>query len=224
MTKKKNRRKPRRSSSQLIRDRRQIATLYLLGELQADIAEKVGLAQSTVSRDIQALHKKWLLDANRDFDEAKATEIAKIDNLEMTYHDAWMRSKEDAVTVTVKEYQDGETETTTVTKGQVGDSRFLSGIHECIDKRCKIFGLNVVNVHVQADWQGEALEKGLNPDELFELFVSRHMGKGEGEMPLLEDGEGKEGKDEKDDILDAEYQELEPELESELELELESCV
>jgi len=202
MAKKKAHRKPRRSANQLARDRHEIARLYLQGCLQADIAKKVGLAQSTVCRDIQVLHKKWLLDANKDFDKAKAAEIAKIDDLEMTYHDAWMRSKEDAVTVTVKEYQDGETETTTVTKGQVGDSRFLSGIHECIDKRCKIFGLETVNVNLRSDWQGEALEQGLNPDELFEEYVSEYMKRLEtAKPPALSMSE--------DDVIDAEYEEME---------------
>jgi len=184
----------------------------------------LGVGQTTVSRDIKALQDQWLESSLVDFTAAKATELAKIDNLERIYYDAWERSCEDAETTTKKAVEDGKKEATKTTKGQVGDPRFLNGVQWCIDKRCKIFGLDVIKVHVQADWQGEALEKGLNPDELFELFVSRHMGKGEGEMPLLEDGEGKEGKDEKDDILDAEYQELEPELESELELELESCV
>ena len=50
----------------------------------------------------------------------------------------------------------------------------------------------------------------MNPDELFEWFVKKHMGK-EKEPLLLGDGN-------KDNILDAEYQELEPEL------ELEPCV
>jgi hypothetical protein len=37
-------RKPRRSASQLARDRRRISELYLEGWLQADIAAEVGLA------------------------------------------------------------------------------------------------------------------------------------------------------------------------------------
>jgi len=209
----------RRSNGQLSRDRRRISDLYLQGWIQVAIAEKLGVSQTTVSRDLRALQDKWLESSLIDFDTVKATELAKIDNLERIYYDAWERSCEDAVVQVAKAVEsskDTRKEGTKTTKGQVGDPRFLAGVQWCIDKRCKIFGLDVIKVHVQADWQGEALEQGLNPDELFELFVSRHMGKGEEkELSLLEDGEG-EGKE--DNILEAEYQELEPEL------ELEPCV
>jgi len=209
----------RRSSGELARDRRRVSDLYLQGWIQADIAKELEVSQTTVSRDIKALQADWLKSSLIDFTAAKAGELAKIDNLERIYYDAWERSCEDAIVQVaraVESANDTRKEGTKTTKGQVGDPRFLNGVQWCIDKRCKIFGLDVIKVHVQADWQGEALEQGLNPDELFELFVSRHMGKGEEkELSLLEDGEG-EGKE--DNILEAEYQELE------LELELEPCV
>lgn len=131
----------RRSNGQLARDRRRISDLYLQGWLQVDIANDLSLNQSTISRDIKALQAEWQKSALIDFDTAKAREIAKIDNLEITYHDAWTRSNEDAETVTVKEYADGDIETTTTTKAQVGDPRFMEGVRWCIEKRCKIFNI-----------------------------------------------------------------------------------
>jgi len=145
-----------RFPAQIARDRRHIGTLYLQGCLQADIAEKVGVSQATVSRDLKALHKKWLASASRDFATAKAKEIAKIDHLERTYYAAWERSCEDAKTITQKQKgkaakrkdQDGEfiaerpAEVSKISKEQAGDPRFLQGVQWCIDKRCKIWGVD----------------------------------------------------------------------------------
>lgn len=135
-----------RSTSQKIRDRRRIADLYLQGETQIDIAEKVGISQGTVSRDIKFLQDFWLKSSLIDFDEAKSKELAKVDRLEREYWDAWERSCEDAESTTEKEIElDDRTirkEATQTAKGQAGDPRFLAGVQWCIEKRCKILGLD----------------------------------------------------------------------------------
>ena len=81
----------RRSSSELARDRRLISDLYFDGRIQADIAKETGLSQATVSRDIKALQRDWLKSSLIDFDKAKANELAKIDDLERRFRQAWER-------------------------------------------------------------------------------------------------------------------------------------
>ena len=146
----------RRSPAQLARDRRREAELYLQGWLQVDIGEELGIDHSTVSRDLKAIQADWLKSALIDFGEAKAREIAKIDALERTYHQAWLRSHEDAETVikktkgTVRKvdaddgtfFQERPAEVNRTSKGQVGDPRFLAGVQWCIERRCKIFGMD----------------------------------------------------------------------------------
>lgn len=142
----------RRSPAELTRDRRRIADLYLQGYLQAEIAAELRLGQATISRDLAALHKEWLTSALLDFDQAKAQELAKIDRLEREYWTAWERSKEDAETVTERgkgTRPEGEErarpqqfERTMQRKGQVGDPRFLGGVQWCIERRCKILGID----------------------------------------------------------------------------------
>ena len=135
----------RRSQSQLIRDRRRIADLYLQGWIQVDIAEKLGLGQATVSRDISALHKLWMESSLFDINEAKSQELAKIDRLEREYWDAWERSCENAETMVQRGVEaDGKQrkEATKTVKGQTGDPRFLAGIQWCIERRCKILGID----------------------------------------------------------------------------------
>ena len=141
----------RRSSAELARDRRKIADLYLKGWIQADIADELGVNQSTVSRDIKALQKDWLESALVDFNEAKSQELAKIDRLEREYWQAWERSCEDAETVTEKARasrgaeKPDSIEKTKQAKGQAGDPRFLNGVQWCIERRCKILGIDAPN-------------------------------------------------------------------------------
>jgi predicted transcriptional regulator len=139
-----------RDSAQIAAHRRQIADLYLRGRLQAEIAEQVGISQSTVSRDLKALQGEWLRSALMDFNEAKARELAKIDHLERTYWAAWQRSQEDAETEATKaiDVKDGKRyEVATQRKGQAGDPRFLQGVQWCIERRCKIIGVDAPDRH-----------------------------------------------------------------------------
>jgi len=161
MAEEKEHRKPRRSAAQLARDRRRIAGLYLEGQLQADIAEAVGVSQSTVSNDLKAIQQEWLQSSLMDFNEARAQEIAKIDRLEREYWAAWQRSCEDAETSTQKvkgklqKYQDDSgkfvaeqpAEATKTSREQAGDPRFLSGVQWCIERRCKLLGIDAPQRH-----------------------------------------------------------------------------
>ena len=147
MSEAKSHRKPRRSASQLARDRRKIAELYLEGYLQADIADDVGLSQSTVSSDIKALQKEWLASALIDFNEAKAREIAKVDKLEREYYNAWRRSCEDAEQMTQEGTPEGIDKVKKTSKGQAGDPRFLQGVQWCIERRCKMLGVDAPERH-----------------------------------------------------------------------------
>ena len=134
----------RREPAQLARDRRRVAEMYLRGALQSDIAEELGIDQSTVSRDLQSLRDEWLQSALVDINEAKARELAKIDGLEVEYWVAWQESKKDAETITHEEKAGWQaySKDTTQYVGQVGNPSFLAGVQWCITKRCQILGLD----------------------------------------------------------------------------------
>jgi hypothetical protein len=78
--------------------RTKVAKLYLLGKTQYEIAREVRCSQGTVGNDLAALREEWLASALLDFGEAKARELARIDNLESEAWDAWYRSAEDSRT------------------------------------------------------------------------------------------------------------------------------
>ena len=147
---------PKRSKLELSEDRRIIAAAYLRGVFQADIAAQLNaregiaytITRQTIGNDLKVIRKAWLASAVRDFDERQSQELAKVDELEATYWAAYDRSCEDVVTKKTygKVTKDGDFTRTRpadiITKGQVGDPRFLQGVQWCIKRRCEIMGLD----------------------------------------------------------------------------------
>lgn len=139
---------PKRSHFQIQRDRQRIADWYCQGLTQADIAERLNagrdftLSQQTISNDLRAIQKEWLESSLRDFDEMRAEQLGKIDRLEREYWRGWERSCEDAETVRKEGPASGVEKIVKTEKGQAGDPRFLSGVERCIERRCKLLGLD----------------------------------------------------------------------------------
>jgi len=157
--------KGRRTALRRAADRREIAERYLRGQRQYIIAEQMDLTPSTVCRDIQFLCKEWIKAALVDFDEAKAQELAKINQLERTYWEGWEASKEAKVTVSRERRIDGVlvTQRQEVRSG-IGDPKFLAGINACIAQRCKLLGLDAPIksqelLYDMTSWPSWALER-----------------------------------------------------------------
>ena len=146
-----------RSKSEIERDRRKIARLYLEGKIQGEIAEALNISQATVSRDLTFLQKEWTVARINDIDERKRIELAKLDNLELTYWEGWKRSQE-AIKVETQKIQgsakpqkEGEEKRDSTpeklekinrVETQVGDPRFLAGVQDCIKQRRELLGMD----------------------------------------------------------------------------------
>jgi len=165
---------PKRTSFQIDRDRREIADLYLKGHTQAEIAAYINadknraytLSRQMISYDLIALRKLWLKSSLIDIDEMKANELAKIDHLELEYWDAWKRSQDDAEEIKELLVEDiGIIPVERKLKGQAGDPRFLQGVQWCIERRCKILG-------VDAPSKAEITGKGGGPIETKDVSLT----------------------------------------------------
>lgn len=121
--------------------REQVAALYLRGYRQRQIAEQLKTSQSTISKDLKALHQEWKESRLHSMDEAKAAELDRLAEVEREAWEAWEQSKKDAVVYRTKDGKDG-TEKQTIRKGQVGDPRFLERVQQVINKRCELLGLD----------------------------------------------------------------------------------
>jgi hypothetical protein len=151
--------KAKRSKSQLARDRLKISEMYLAGKIQWEIATELKLNQCTVSRDLVEIQKEWKIRAGKQIDLIKAQELSKIDQLERTYWEAWERSCVEGRRHTTKMrgtitrelnepnaerrfVQETPTEQIVTTIELIGDKRFLEGVQWCIERRCKMLGLD----------------------------------------------------------------------------------
>jgi transposase len=57
--------------------RKLVASLYLQGKFQAEIAQAVSVDRGTVSRDLKAVEAEWMKSGVMDLSVAKARELAK---------------------------------------------------------------------------------------------------------------------------------------------------
>jgi len=131
----------KRSKIQVEKDRREIANLYLQGIIQAEIGARLGMTQPMVCYDIKVIKKRWLASSVRDFDEAKARELARIDNVETVAWRQFELSQGDKKSTTVKK-SEGGTEATKKIEERLGDPRYLKIVLDCVDRRCKILGVD----------------------------------------------------------------------------------
>lgn len=155
--------------------RKKVVRLYLEGNSQATIAETVEVDKETISRDLAFIRKEWLSEMVKDFNELKAKELAKIDNLEAEAWEAWRKSAEPVTTTrkrteSVRQHQykgKGRTkgahqlvpirfhEETTIREGGTGDPKFMEVISWCIETRLRIANLlkgDTVNQEVTINW------------------------------------------------------------------------
>ena len=136
-----------RSPLERERDLRETAALYLRGLTHYEIAQRLNVSRQQIGYDLKVLQRRWQESALADFNAKKAAELARVDELERTYWEAWERSCQFREVTTQERTQEGE--------GQAGDSRlkagvrkeqrdgnaeFLKGIERCIEMRCKIIG------------------------------------------------------------------------------------
>jgi hypothetical protein len=145
---------------QILDMRKKIARGYLEGKSQLEIAKDVGCTIQNISYHLGKIREEWLKTLVSDFDERKAKEVAKIDNLEEEAWAAFTRSCQNAETLQTEQdevvvkirgedglptgetiVEPGPVTTKRTSRGQAGDPRFLDKIAWCIDMRCKIFGI-----------------------------------------------------------------------------------
>ena len=135
----------KRTFIQIEDERREIASLYLQGKTQQAIAERLDLSRQQIGYDLKAIQRRWREDTARDLDTDKSRELAKIDELERTYWQAWEDSLEQVTTETsslVNSAKDSRNRATIRREDKQGNPGYLRGVMDCIQQRCKLLGLD----------------------------------------------------------------------------------
>lgn len=158
------------------KERLVIARYFLQGRNERQIADHVGRTQQYVSLAIKSLEEEWRTKASADFATAKAKELARIENLERTYWDAWFRSLGGTKSMTVRASgeknergKDGKlvnVERSERTENTYGDPRFLAGVQWCIERRVKMFGFDQpVKFELVDEIKRKAISYGLTAED-----------------------------------------------------------
>ena len=119
--------KTKRNPFQIERDRQTIARLTLRGVTQAEIAKRLKMTQPMVAYDLAAVRKEWQAREANALAEARAVTMAQLDELQRTYWTSFARSK--------------------TRRRAAGDPRFLAGVSSCIERRCRLLGLDTPSVY-----------------------------------------------------------------------------
>jgi hypothetical protein len=127
-------------SPAVLERRREVARRYSRGEAQWEIARALRVNAATITRDLDAVRKEWRAEALGDLGKVVAEQLARIDECERQAWAGWAKSQENAETLRAKKRGD-VAETEKVSKGQAGDPRFLDVVLRCVERRCKLLGI-----------------------------------------------------------------------------------
>ena len=126
-------------------DLRETAALYLRGLTQLEIAQRLNVSRQQIAYDLKVLQRRWQESGLADYGARKASALAKVDELERTYWEAWERSCQPREVSTQEKVQGGagRAEGGRLKAGvrrekRDGNPEFLRGVERCIDMRCSL--------------------------------------------------------------------------------------
>jgi hypothetical protein len=174
----------RRTDEERERDRVLIARMYVRGKSIHEMMLAINalyperpVSSKAISLDLNAIRDAWLRSSLLDFNEAKAKELAGIDEAEREAWNAWERSKEKHMRL---EYEVSDDQVPfsadkiaqvqrkkkrKIIEATVGDIRYLEMIERLKKMRCDILGLFEAK-RIQVDWKTEAIQLGMGEDEI----------------------------------------------------------
>lgn len=151
--------KKKRNKLQKQADYNKISEYYIEGVNQATIAKIMGLSQSQVSNDLEAIRQGWVKETSLEIDVAKAERIKDLEKMKKEAWEAWEKSKR---TRQVKTKRGGLANNTPTGRGQfeiieeedLGDIRYFQMYMQCHTELCKLYGLYAPNKIAQTDVTG----------------------------------------------------------------------
>jgi hypothetical protein len=132
---------PKRSKIQRERDRATIAELYLKGWTQAKIASYLELNQSQISRELSKVKARWQAESIQNYDLHVVEQLRRLAMLEAEFWAAWEQSRLPKES-TSSQKRGSKIAVAKRTESRAGNPQFLQGVQWCIDRRCKLLGLD----------------------------------------------------------------------------------
>lgn len=149
---------PGRNSSHARKDAKRdseavkVMRLYLRGFTYREIAKKVGTHYDRVMKLIHHVRDEWTEQYAADFDRYAIEQLKKIDLVEKAAWHGWNKSLQDSVVATDGEHANTRTAT------QSGNPVYLKTVLDCIERRCKLLGLDAPERHALTDAAGNDID------------------------------------------------------------------
>jgi hypothetical protein len=154
------------------RDRVLESRLYLMKKTQTEIANEIGVAQSTISKDFKVIERWWQRLAARNINKVKAEILAQLFLVVREAWEAWEKSKGDKETKSkvgsiINEEIVRPGALTVKLENSNGDPRYLQVILAAIKEIKAIYGLDLPQKFALTDPTGTK-EAGSNTSEEIE--------------------------------------------------------
>lgn len=168
---------PKRTKEQRQHDRTVEAKLYCEGRTLREIADHISaqrpytISYSQVRHDMAAVMQEWKDERVGAMGDYITAELAKINHMECAAWREWERSREDKRRTSQRRTTGdagGKDEAGIVTEGRLGDPRYLATVQWCIERRCKMLGLDAPERIEYSGTQRVALTN-LTDEELADL-------------------------------------------------------
>lgn len=159
--------RPKRTPEEVERDRAEIARLLVRGLTQAEIAFRLETSRQMVSYDVQIIKEAWRKSARFDMEAAIGQELGRLDELEREAWTAWAQSKlPKESTLTGQTTGKAAGNRVEIRREQRdGNPAYLAAIMACIDRRCKLLGLDAPEkVDIEFRIRQVAATLGLDPE------------------------------------------------------------
>jgi hypothetical protein len=108
--------------------------LWFQGLTTAEIAVKIGVGERQARKDLAQAREDWGANIKRKLAYELNKRLSQYDMLKAEFFAAWKASQIRSVRTGVT----GDAEVMT----QAGDPRYLNGYRECLDRECKLLGLD----------------------------------------------------------------------------------
>lgn len=150
--------------------------MYLKGKYLAEIAKEIGVSTQQIHYDLKVIQKRWSKQTILNLDEHRIKELGKIDQVERELWAAWELSKEEVKTTTISKAKDitqdkngkltpGGVDKTSRTEDSQGNSKYLELVLKCIERRCKILGIDAPREHRVTGKDGGPIKYSTMTDE-----------------------------------------------------------
>lgn len=164
---------PKRTKTERVQHRALIAELLLKNWTQAAIGQYLEISQSQVSRELRRIKEDWKKESERDFELSIQQELKRLELIERTYWEAWEKSLQPKES-TSSEKKGSELKVGKRSEQRAGNPAFLKGVMDCIDRRCKLLGLDApIKSEVTSALSVSQDYANMEAEELSRLYLAK---------------------------------------------------